>query len=115
MITIGNKKFGCGKSAMVSSVFEPGGTASGYYVRRAHGLLFHDMRGTPFAFLRAPDSTTSALFVNAFRRDDPADKRIFYQHSTSTATARMLGIAGMGYAEEMGAALKAWNDAQTDK
>jgi hypothetical protein len=87
MITINNKRFAKDKKEHLATLFEPGGTADGFYKVRKHHILFTDLQGEPFAAM-INNRHNEQFFVNAGLHDG----KLFFQHGTNERVAARLGI-----------------------
>lgn len=104
LLTIGAVRFAPSQSALVETLFDPSGTASGIYKKRKYGVLFSKPDGEPFAFLVA-NPNQSQFFVSAGRQ---SDGRTVYSFGLSNTDAVRLGLSAMKYSERCGAAECAW-------
>lgn len=80
--------FSPSKSALVSSLFNPGGTASGFFKMRANGILFCRGNGDAWFFLVA-NKHGERFFVTCGKQ---SDGRTVYMHSLSEYDRVPLGI-----------------------
>jgi len=75
-------------SALASSLFQSGGTASGFFKVRKHGVLFHHGNGEPFVFLVA-NKHGERFFVSCGRQ---SDGRTVYLHALTSRDREVFGI-----------------------
>jgi hypothetical protein len=75
-------------AALVSSLFDPGGTASGFFKVRKRGVLFCRGNGEPLVFLVA-NKRGERFFVSCGRQ---SDGRIVFMHSMISRDREVLGI-----------------------
>lgn len=103
-LTIGVAIFVASKRAIADTLFKPidGRTASGYFRLRKGGAAFYKPDGTLFAFLVC-NSHGERFFVSASIHDG----RPVYMFALSTPDETRLGLAGLDYAAQQGAAAKA--------
>jgi|SRR5580692_5587674 hypothetical protein len=102
MLTIAGKKYAKNNTEMTESLFHTGGTCSGYYKVRKHGVLLMDLQSKPFAFIA--DQLSGQWFVTAGYADN--GKLIFMQ-GLAEYTEKQLGIDGYSYGEQKDAATNA--------
>ena len=103
-VKIGNKTF-VERRDFAASVFEPGGTPNGFYVKKRLSVYFYDGNGEMFACLCAHDPS-GCFFVNANARG----KRIWHGLATNVLTERLLGIEGLGYGASKEVAERVWKE-----
>lgn len=97
--------------ALVETLFQPKGTASGTFKIQKRGVLFMRPDGSPEAYLCA-NREHEEFFVSCSRR---TDGKIWYMFSTMTSTEEFLGIHGMGFLEGRETARRVWLEAQALK
>lgn len=103
MITIAGRKYAANANEMTDSLFQPGGTCSGYHKTRKGGILLLNLQGKPFAFIA--DQNGSQWFVTACRIDSGKDKgRTFYMQGFADYTAKELGIDSLSWSDQHDAA-----------
>lgn len=106
IIIINGRKFARNDAAMTETLFEPSGTACGYFKKYKRGVEFQDMQGEPFAFLCATHSTP--FFVSASRQSNGKTR---YNYGLSMIDAKDLGLAGMTHGQIMACADETWKEA----
>jgi hypothetical protein len=79
MISLNGVKFTNGKRAMIDTLFDAKGTASGYYVKRRGAIHFYDAQSAPIAVINA-----AGVFGSAERLPNG---RVLYSY----ATPRLIG------------------------
>lgn len=104
LLAVGSTKFARNGAALVSTLFESSGTASGLFRIRKNGVLFMLPDGTPFAFLVA-NAGQSQFFVSASKQ---SDGRTRYSFGLSDADAVRLGISGLSYSAQSDEAARVW-------
>ena len=92
-IQIGNYKFANGAAALVDSLFESGGTASGIFRKRQHSVLFRKANGEPW-FCLVANPGQSRFFVSAFKLEDGKTR---YAFALSSVDANQLGFDRLTY------------------
>ena len=90
------------KSKLVDSLFNPGRTAAGYYLKRPNGILFKRPNATPWFFLCA-NSPVNPFYVSCTA--DPKGRTV-YMFAMSTIDKEYLGLTG--YTQSMEHALNVW-------
>jgi len=108
-ISINGVKFAPSSSALVESLFNPEGTASGIYKIKRNGVLFCKPDGDPFAFLVA-NRSSHCYFVSCAKQEDG---RIFYLYSTCSLDEKRLGIESLSYGEKDRLAESIWETVST--
>ncbi len=106
MIQVGATKFARNSAALVSSLFDPTGTASGLYSVRRNGIMFSLPSGEPFAFLVA-NKHDERFFVTCSRQDDG---RVRYMFGLSDPDCRRLGLAAFGHIAQHDEAARIWKE-----
>ena len=106
-LTVGSTKFAPSAKALVSTLFDASGTASGLFRIRKNGVLFSLPDGEPFAFLVA-NNRGERFFVSAGKQ---RDGRTFYSFGLSDSAAVRLGLAGMKYSAQQDEAVRVWQAA----
>lgn len=96
MITISGKKYARTDAEFTASLFNPGGTCSGFYKPRKNGVLLMDMQKEPFAFV-VNNKYKEVFFVSARAEGN----KIRYFHSTTSADEATLGITGYMQSHEL--------------
>ena len=91
-------------SALASSLFQSGGTASGFFKVRKHGVLFCRGNGNPWFFLVA-NKHGERFFVSCGRQ---SDGRTVYMHALTSRDCETLGIPEK-MAESSALAESIWN------
>ena len=104
MITIGTKRFAPSAAAMVDTVFNPGGTADGFYKVRKNGVAFHKPNGDIFAFLVA-NPGQSQFFVTADKHKETG--KVYYMYGLADGDKARLGLTG-GIFGEFNTAEEVW-------
>lgn len=104
LLAVGSTKFARNGAALVETLFDASGTASGLFRIRKNGVLFMAPDGTPFAFLVA-NRHGETFFVSASRQ---SDGRISYMFTISDADAVRLGISSLGYSARSDEAARVW-------
>lgn len=92
-LVTGTTYFVARKRDIVATIFDPTGTANGYYRRRRNGAMFYRPNGEPFAFLVC-NEPHKRYFVNARRMENG---RVWYSHATDRLTDMALGIGHLAY------------------
>jgi hypothetical protein len=105
MLTIAGRKYAKNNSEMTNSLFQSGGTCSGYYRSGRHGILLRNLQGKPFAFIA--NQGGSQWFVTAGIGDNG---KTVYMQGFGDYTARELGIDHLSYSEQHEVARKAIQD-----
>lgn len=90
IITPGNKWIPAAK-VIAETDTHGDASVSGFYKRLTSGIRFYGLDGELFAFLST--NRHGVFFVTA----NTTAEGIWYMHSTTTHTERMLGIEGLGY------------------
>lgn len=91
--------------ALVDTLFQTKGTASGTYKIQKSGVLFMKPTGEPFAFLVA-NRHNERFFVTCSRQ---ADCRIRYMHSLCDTGQTLLGLSGVTYIQLYETAERVWD------
>jgi len=107
LIAVGSTKFARNEKALVATLFNASGTASGLFRVRKNGVLFMSPDRSPFAFLVA-NPNQSQFFVSASRQ---SDGRTRYSFGLSTVDAVRLGVSGMKYSEQSNEAERVFAEA----
>jgi hypothetical protein len=108
-ISVNGVKFAPSGSALVESLFNPEGTASGIYKIKRNGVLFCKPSGDPFAFLVA-NRSTYCYFVSCSKKEYG---QIRYQYSTCSIDEKRLGIDSLSYGEKNRLAESIWETVST--
>jgi hypothetical protein len=108
-ISINGVKFAPSSSALVESLFNPEGTASGIYKIKRNGVLFCNPNGEPFLFLVA-NRSNPRFFVSCSKQEDG---RIRYFYSISSMDEKKLGIDSLSYGEKNRLAESIWETVST--
>jgi hypothetical protein len=108
-ISVNGVKFAPSSSALVESLFNPEGTASGFYKKKPNGVLFYKPNGEPFLFLVA-NRSNPRFFVSCSKQ---GDGRIRYQYSTCSIDEKRLGINSLSYGEKNRLAESIWETVST--
>lgn len=93
MLTINGKQYAANDKEFTASLFNSGGTAYGFYKKRANGVLLMDMQKNPFAFV-VNNRHNEQFFVSCLRLETG---RIAYMHSTTAQAEEILGLDKLGY------------------
>lgn len=97
MLTFNGKRFAKNDAEFTGSLFQPGGTCCGYYKRLRNGIKLYDQQHQLQAFL-VDNRHGERFVVTAYTF--PGDGRDRFMHSTTTSTARWLGIEGLKYGDD---------------
>jgi len=92
MLIINGKQYAANDKEFTASLFNSGGTAYGFYKKRANGVLLMDMQKNPFAFV-VNNRHNEQFFVSCGTHEG----RIFYMHSTTAQAEEILGLDKLGY------------------
>ena len=93
MITINGKLYAANDKEFISTLFQTGGTAYGYYKVKKNGILLMDMQKIPFAFV-VNNKHGEQFFVSCIKQEDG---RIRYFYSTTGRDETILGLDKLGY------------------
>lgn len=104
VITVGSLKFARSASALVDTLFAPGGTASGMFKLRKHSVLFRRPDGEAFACLIA-NPGQSKFFVTAFKLADGVTR---YSYGLTDESKRLLGLESLTYSQQADEASRVW-------
>ena len=105
LISVGTAKFARNAAALTESLFDPSGTACGFFKVRKHSVLFSLPNGEPFACLVA-NPGQSRFFVSATKQS-PAG-RIWYSYGLTDAAALRLGLSHLRYSQQSDEADRVW-------
>jgi hypothetical protein len=94
--------------ALVETLFQPTGTASGIFKIRKDGILFMRPNGDPFAFLVA-NRHGERFFVTCYRFE--GDGKMRYMHALTEEGERLLGLFEMSFKESHETASRVWKEA----
>jgi len=110
LIAVGCTKFARNASALVDSLFLPGGTASGLFKPRKHSVLFSKATGEPFACLIA-NAGQSQFFVSCSMVPQSNGKEaLVYMYGLNDSDRKSLGLAGLTYLQESDEAARIWSE-----
>jgi len=104
-LTVNGIRFAPSASALVDSLFQSGGTASGIYSKRKNGVLFKKADGTPFVFLVA-NPGQSKFFVSCFLQ---SDNRIRYMFAMTSEHEKFFGFDLLPYSAKSDCAASVWS------
>ena len=83
------------KKNVTSTLFESGGTASGYFHKLPkRGIRFYNMQDEPILFL-VNNKHGERFFVSCYM----FGKDMYYMNAVSTTTEKMLGLDSISYSE----------------
>ncbi len=102
-LTVGRAKFARNNSALISTLFNASGTASGLFRVRRNGVLFMRPTGEPFAFLVA--NPGQGKFFVSCRKEGSAIRYLF---SMTESDRAFLGLAGLSYMAAVETAEQVW-------
>jgi hypothetical protein len=92
------------KKQLVNSLFNPSGTASGFYQKKKNGVLFSRPNGTPWFFLCA-NSSIDPFYVSC---SVDSKGRTRYMFAMSTLDERDLGMESLRHSNSRHHALITW-------
>ena len=95
MIEINGIKFAKNESDFVSSLFNPSGTATGFYKRYKQRIIFSDKDHKPIAALVR--NRHGSHFVGCSK----TEQGIRYMYSMDSLSEKLFGMDKMGYMESM--------------
>lgn len=88
ILKIGNLRFARNGKAVVETLFQAGGTASGTFKKSKRKIQFYDLQGKPwFALIENKYGETFFVSTGVLR-----DGRIFYLHALDSSTEEQIGI-----------------------
>ena len=98
MIIINGLKFAKNNNEFAETLFQSGGTASGFYKIKKNGILFYDMQHNPIFFL-CRNNPTEPFFVSCCSDTvlSTGKNVIRYMNSTINQHDKMLGLDKLGY------------------
>lgn len=96
MIEFNGRTFAKNDAEFVASLFNSGGTCSGFYKRRKDGIALYDMQNNPRVFLVS--NKFGERFSVSMTRNSAG--KLFYMHGLSESDALFVGTDTLGYAEE---------------
>jgi hypothetical protein len=99
------------ENLLVETLFQPEGTASGFFHIAKNGILFSDLQGNPFAFLVA-NRHDERFFVSC-SRSKPDGGLIRYMFSTCTIDEKRLNLPD-GYTDRLNLARDTWEWIQSE-
>jgi len=115
MLTVSGIRFARNAAALVDSLFNSGGTASGLFRVRKHSVLFMHANGAPFACLIA-NPGQSQFFVSCSMVPQSNGKAaLVYMYGLSDSDRKSLGLAGLSYSQESDEAARVWAIAKAEK
>lgn len=85
--------FSSSKQSAVESVFNPGGTAAGYYKVKKNGVMFFDMQDKPVIFLCNIPQNTNPFFVTCYKTEQG---QIRYSYAMTSKEEKLTGLYGYG-------------------
>ncbi len=92
MLTINGKQYAANDKEFTASLFNPNGTAYGFYKAKKNGILLMDMQKEPFAFV-VNNRHNEQFFISCGKHDG----RIFYLQSTTDRAEKILGLDSLGW------------------
>lgn len=95
MITINGKKYAKNEKEFIGTLFEQGGTASGYYSKKSNGILLKDAHRAPFAFI-AKNKHGEVFAVSACTFEG----KTRYMYGASEKTKTILGLDSVKYQDQ---------------
>ena len=95
MLTLNGRKFARNDAEFTDSLFTPGGTCAGFYMRTPEGVYLYDMQRTLIGFMKADARFTGLVTAHT---DDTG--RTHYMFGACSTLERLTGFDALTYSQQ---------------